>query len=109
MVESVSRGGAAGDDAAGGPGGRRHGPGGEGVMLPLRQAWDKLKGRSLAELRVRGMQALAARAERYGWSEQARVPDDAAFFARIDGSRVGRVSLSAAALRDQFRTRATPV
>ncbi|MCA1816662.1 MAG: heparinase II/III family protein [Acidobacteria bacterium] len=44
----------------------------------------KLRGRSLAELRVRGAQALAAFAERRGFSAQTRLATDAEFFKQID-------------------------
>ncbi|HEX8688180.1 MAG TPA: hypothetical protein VF654_16830, partial [Pyrinomonadaceae bacterium] len=50
----------------------------------------KLKGRSARELRVRGAQALAARAERAGLSRLARVPSDEAFFRLLAPPREGR-------------------
>lgn len=65
----------------------------------------KLKGRSLEELRVRSAQAFAACAERRGWSEQARVPSDEAFFELLDASQRGRMALSAEGLLEHFRTR----
>src|ERR1051326_2849805 len=68
----------------------------------------KLKGRSLDELRVRGAQALAAGAERYGLSAQARLPRDSAFFRLLDPARLGSESLSAEGLLSHFRSRTTP-
>ncbi|HEX5707285.1 MAG TPA: hypothetical protein VFX96_08315, partial [Pyrinomonadaceae bacterium] len=53
----------------------------------MAEAFKKLKslrGRSLDELRVRGAQALAARAERRGLSRQARIPTDAEFLKLLD-------------------------
>jgi hypothetical protein len=54
----------------------------------------KLRGSGWAELRVRGAQHLAARAESYGLTAQARVPEGAAFRKLFDASRLdgGRVS-----------------
>ncbi len=70
----------------------------------------KFEGRSLDELRVRGAQALAARVERYGLSEQTRVPGDDALFKKLDaGWMEGRASVSAETLLAHFRTRRAPV
>lgn len=77
----------------------------QGVLHKLR----KLRGRSAAELRVRGAQALHARAERTGLSAQRRVPTDQAFFRLLDRACLDTVPLSAAALLRHFRTRTTPV
>ncbi|MBA3806301.1 MAG: hypothetical protein H0X14_11390, partial [Acidobacteria bacterium] len=44
----------------------------------------KLRGRSLAELRQRGAQFLAASGERYGVSSRARLPADAEFFKMLE-------------------------
>ncbi|HEX8501621.1 MAG TPA: alginate lyase family protein [Pyrinomonadaceae bacterium] len=68
----------------------------------------KLKGRSARELRVRGAQALAARAERAGLSRLARVPSDTAFFRLLDPSREGRPSPNAEGWLENFRRRAAP-
>ncbi|HEX8130456.1 MAG TPA: alginate lyase family protein [Pyrinomonadaceae bacterium] len=68
----------------------------------------KLKGRSLTELRVRGMQAAAGLAERAGLSASARVPADATFFRLLDVSQFegsGRASLTPESLLARFRTR----
>lgn len=67
----------------------------------------KLRRSGAAELRVRGAQALAARAERYGWSAQARVPEGAAFRKLFDAAQCGgRVSEDA--LLAHFRARREP-
>ena len=67
----------------------------------------KLRESGLAELRVRGAQHLAARAESYGWSAQARVPEGAAFRKLFDASRLdGRVSDES--LLAHFRARREP-
>lgn len=68
----------------------------------------KLKGRSVGELRMRAAQALAACAERHGFSAQARIPDDIAFFNLLDQKRLGSVSPSAEGLLEHFRTRTSP-
>ncbi len=69
----------------------------------------KLKGRSLAELRDRAAQALAARAERHGWAETARLPsDDALFHQLLDATVLGHASQSPEKLLEHFRTRAAP-
>jgi hypothetical protein len=68
----------------------------------------KLKGRSLKELRVRGAQALAARAERAGLSSRARVPSDAAFFRLLDPSRTDGELKNAVDWLGHFRRRAAP-
>ncbi|MDT7778657.1 MAG: hypothetical protein QOC99_1169 [Acidobacteriota bacterium] len=68
----------------------------------------KLKGRGLTELRVRGAQALAARAERAGLSALARTPTDATFFRLLDSSRWGRELKSAEAWLEHFRRRRAP-
>jgi hypothetical protein len=65
----------------------------------------KLKGRSLAELRARGAQALSARAERHGLSSLSRVPTDAAFFKLLDKARFNGSTPSAESLLEHFRTR----
>jgi len=44
--------------------------------------WTKLRGRSLAELRLRARQGLAAWSERIGISRQIRIPDDRGFTRR---------------------------
>jgi hypothetical protein len=62
----------------------------------------KLKGRGLDELRVRGAQAAHAFAERRGWSPQARVPSDAAFFKLLD---TAQHAPTPDALLTHFRTR----
>lgn len=67
----------------------------------------KLKGRSLEELRVRGLQEASALAERAGLSQLARVPDDAAFFRQFNPTRVGGAP-SAEMLLAHFRTRTAP-
>lgn len=72
----------------------------------MRSVFDKLKGRSLDELRVRSAQKIAAFLERGGWSEQAAVPSDAALFTRMEDEST---SLCAESLLEQFVTRSSPV
>ncbi len=73
-------------------------------MSPLLDKLKKLRGRSLDELRVRGAQRLAAGAERRGWSEQSRLPDDRAFFQLLEGA----AAATAADLLAHFRARSAP-
>jgi hypothetical protein len=74
----------------------------------------KLKGRGLAELRVRGAQALAAGAERAGVSSLARVPTDAGFFRLLDAAQLRSESKaeskfdSADGWLEHFRQRTAP-
>jgi hypothetical protein len=68
----------------------------------------KLKGRSLAELQVRGAQALSAYAERSGLSSQSRVPSDAALFDLLDASFLSSNAFSAESLLEHFRSRTSP-
>lgn len=68
----------------------------------------KLRGRSLAELQVRGAQALSAYAERSGLSSQARVPSDVAFFDLLDASLLSSTAFSAESLLEHFRSRTSP-
>ncbi|MBA3442660.1 MAG: heparinase II/III family protein [Pyrinomonadaceae bacterium] len=72
------------------------------------KVFDKLKGRSLDELRVRSRQMIAAYRERHGWAEQTRMPSAAALFAKIDARQTHGVSLSAESLLEHFRTRSSP-
>jgi hypothetical protein len=68
----------------------------------------KLKGRSLTELRVRGVQAAACLAERTKLPAAARVPADAAFFRLLDASRLQDdhgARLTPESLLDDFRAR----
>jgi uncharacterized heparinase superfamily protein len=65
----------------------------------------KLKGRSLTELGVRGGQAAACLAERAGLSQDTRVPDDAAFFRLLDASQFGSTPLASETLFARFRER----
>ena len=62
----------------------------------------KLRGRSAAELRVRGAQALAAWTERHGWSAQAAVPTDAALLRQLDRAQLDLNNVSADALPASF-------
>ncbi len=80
------------------------------MSLPSRMlaTWRKLRGRSLAELRVRGRQRLVAWSERAGVSRQLRVPDDPRFARILAGGRPGSTAPTAAALLERFRARTTP-
>ncbi|HEV3467917.1 MAG TPA: alginate lyase family protein [Pyrinomonadaceae bacterium] len=66
----------------------------------------KLKGRSLDELRVRGAQALAARAERLGLG--ARLPDDAGLARLLVAAPRGPGRTDAAGLLEHFRRAPRP-
>src|SRR3989449_2651010 len=70
--------------------------------------WRKLRGRSLAELRVRGRQRLAVWSERAGVSRQLRVPDDPRFAHILARGCAGSTAPTAAALLERFRARTTP-
>ena len=70
-----------------------------GVLKKLK----KLKGRSADELRVRGAQALAAAAERAGFSKLSRLPSDEAFLRTLNAQ--GIELRSAEAWLEHFRTR----
>jgi hypothetical protein len=73
----------------------------------------KLKGRGAAELRERGRQALAARAERRGLSPQSREPSTASLRRLLDASRFASLPAAdapefAAQLLAHFRERTAP-
>ncbi|HVF50403.1 MAG TPA: alginate lyase family protein, partial [Pyrinomonadaceae bacterium] len=77
-------------------------------MSHLLDKLNKLRGRGLTELRVRGAQVWHAQAERRGWSRLARVPCDAALFSLLDAPD-GQTELSGAeALLEHFRRRTSP-
>jgi Heparinase II/III-like protein/Heparinase II/III N-terminus len=69
--------------------------------------WRKLRGRSLAELRVRTTQALAAWSERLNLSSQVCVPDDRAFAHRLTCESARSRALGADLL-ERFRARTSP-
>lgn len=77
-------------------------------MSDILKKLGKLKGRSPAELRVRGAQAIAAYAERCGVSSKARVPTDKEFFKLLEMSRAGQTPATAESLLEHFRTRTSP-
>src|SRR5712692_3811021 len=63
----------------------------------------------LHELRVRGSQALAAFAERRGWSSQTRLPNDQVLLGLLDPARCGGQELwSAREFLEHFQTRRQP-
>ncbi len=68
----------------------------------------KLRGRGARELRVRGMQALHAGAERGGWSSLSRTPSDAAFFKLLNPELLGTPSPTPETLLEHFRARTRP-
>ena len=68
----------------------------------------KLRGRTPAELRVRAAQLFAARAERYGLSNGARLLTDEALFKLFDVNHVGLGRVSAESLLEHFRARTSP-
>ncbi|MBV9960355.1 MAG: alginate lyase family protein, partial [Acidobacteria bacterium] len=79
-------------------------------MTELLARLNKLKGRSLDELRVRGAQALNAYAERSQVARGAlRLPTDAALFRLLDETQLGsQTPKTAAGLLEHFRTRTAP-
>lgn len=68
----------------------------------------KLKGLTADELRVRGLQYVAAFAERRGWSALLRLPSDQATLALLDQAQTGRELGSAEELIEHFRSRREP-
>jgi hypothetical protein len=68
----------------------------------------RLRGRSLAELRVRSAQALNAAAERRGWSAQVRLPSDSHLWRMLEGAHTKRQLRSAEDLLAHFRARTAP-
>ncbi|MCM3901901.1 MAG: heparinase II/III family protein [Pyrinomonadaceae bacterium] len=69
--------------------------------------WEKVRGRSFDELRVRGIQLLHARAERYGVSSLDRIPSDAQFWSLLK-SAPATTSKSHELLLEDFRLRSSP-
>ncbi|MBV9209999.1 MAG: heparinase II/III family protein, partial [Acidobacteria bacterium] len=74
-------------------------------MKKLLSKLNKLKGRSTAELRVRGAQALNAYAERHGVSRASRLPSDASLLKLLDKASAPN---SAEDLLEHFRSRTSP-
>ena len=66
-----------------------------------------MRGRSFEELRVRGLQLLNARAERYGVSSLNRVPTDSQFWSLLS-SAPAVASTSRDRLLEDFRSRSSP-
>jgi hypothetical protein len=79
-----------------------------GMANRLLKTWKRIKGLRGDEVRVRTRQALAAYAERAGWSAQARVPSDASLFGLLDPTCLKGHPLSAESLSEHFRTRIVP-
>lgn len=78
-------------------------------MTELLSRLNKLKGRSLDELRVRGAQALNAYAERSKLARgRLRLPTDAALFGLLDAAQFAQAPQVAADLLEHFRTRTSP-
>ncbi|HEX8492710.1 MAG TPA: alginate lyase family protein [Pyrinomonadaceae bacterium] len=77
-------------------------------MSTILKKLGKLKGRSRAELRLRGAQALSAYSERFGLAPLARIPSDTAFFELLDASLLSSSALSAESLLEHFRSRTSP-
>lgn len=69
---------------------------------------NKLKGRSLAELRVRSSQALAAFAERHHWSALTKLPTDEALITMLEPASGSRGLVSAQEFLELFRVRTSP-
>lgn len=74
-------------------------------MLRVLAAAQKLRGRSLDELRVRGMQTLHAHAESLGLSARAREPDDVALRRMLDPARLPLERLDGNGLKQHFQER----
>ena len=74
----------------------------------MRLRWSKLRGLSVAELRVRAGQRLAVWSERTGLSSQTRVPDDRRLLGLLAREASGATAPTAVALLERFRTRRTP-
>lgn len=75
----------------------------------MKRTLGKLRTTSIDELWVRGLQALAAFAERRSWSAQTTLMPDKAFLARLDPSWFkDRQLVSPLDFRDYFRTRSRP-
>ncbi len=71
----------------------------------MKRSFNRLRQTSLDELRVRGLQAIAAFSERRGWSSLASLPNDKAFSKLLNpGIGLG----SAAEFHEHFRTRKAP-
>ncbi len=68
----------------------------------------KLRRLSVDELRVRGSQAVAAFAERRGWSALAKLPSDQALLKLLDPAQTPRELWSAQEFLDHFRGRREP-
>lgn len=66
---------------------------------------EKLRGRSFDELRVRGAQLVAARAEAFGWLKSARLPTDAELMRFLDTRRFSCEAKSPNDLLAHFRAR----
>src|SRR5688572_11209667 len=77
------------------------------VLHALRDRF-KLRGRTPAELRVRGVQALNAHLERLRLSPHTGEPADQALFRRLDPGRLSRHVRDAEAVLAHFRTRQGP-
>lgn len=77
-------------------------------MTDVLKKLGKLKGRSFAELRVRGAQAITVYAERCGVSSQMRVPTDTEVFKLLKLPRTGQSAVNAESLLEHFRTRTRP-
>lgn len=69
--------------------------------------WEKIRGRSFDELRVRGIQLLNARAERYGASSLDRIPTDTQFWSLLKSAPVA-TSTSPEQLLEDFRSPSSP-
>jgi hypothetical protein len=75
----------------------------------MKPRFAKLQKMSIDEFRVRGSQALAAFAERRGWSSQTRLPNDQVLFGLLEPTRCGTRELrSAGEFLQHFQTRKEP-
>ena len=76
-------------------------------MTKMLERMNKLKGRSGAELRFRGRQAIAAFSERHGLSSQSRLPTDAELFRALGGEQLSRAPGTPEELLNHFRSKNT--
>ena len=79
-----------------------------GMVNRVLKTWKRIKGLRADEIRVRTRQALAACAERAGYSSQARAPSDSSLFGMLDPARIKSHPLCAETFLEHFRTRTVP-
>jgi len=78
------------------------------ARLDAMKALQVLRKLSLAELWVRGSQALTALAERRGWSALSKIPKDSQLMSKLNAGGGDRRPLTDRVVLDRFRARTTP-